>query len=324
MIELERHIAQFEAYLKANPFEGKPDSLYAPMNYIMQLGGKRIRPALVLMGAEIGSGKAEAALPIALAVETFHNFSLVHDDIMDAAPVRRGKPTVHIQWNEPTAILAGDNLLVEAVHLVAKHGDREGKALRFFLQTAREVCEGQQMDMDFQARNDVSEIEYLAMIRLKTAVLLGCAMYCGAISGGADDAIAGLLYDFAVNAGMGFQMQDDFLDAFGDPQETGKQCGGDILADKKTLLWLYMWQHANEAQRREIIRLSGYCAPEAEAGKIDTIKRMMQATGADKHIVELSRASFSDAALCLQTLDNMGANTAGPKELLVFLSGRRH
>ncbi|MFN9109888.1 MAG: polyprenyl synthetase family protein, partial [Bacteroidota bacterium] len=190
MSQLEKHTLLFTEYLAANPFHGKPETLYEPMNYIMELGGKRIRPALVLLAAESAGGNAEAVLPLALGIETFHNFSLLHDDIMDAAPLRRGKPTVHKKWNEAAAILAGDNMLVEATRLMAVHGDREGHILEFFLQTAREVCEGQQLDMDFQQRDDVSEAEYLEMIRLKTAVLLGCAMYAGAVAVGAAEANA--------------------------------------------------------------------------------------------------------------------------------------
>lgn len=318
---LEKHTRRFAEYLAAHPFQGKPETLYEPMNYIMELGGKRIRPALVLLAAESAGGNAEAVLPLALGIETFHNFSLLHDDIMDAAPLRRGKPTVHKKWNDAVAILAGDNMLVEATRYMAVHGDKEGHILDFFLQTAREVCEGQQMDMDFQQRDDVSEAEYLEMIRLKTAVLLGCAMYAGAVAAGTADATAAKMYDFAIDAGMGFQLQDDLLDTFGDPAFTGKQSGGDILAGKKTLLWIEMWNKADGDQRNAIRRLM---AEADDNSKVAGIRSLMTETGAEARVRELSEAYFQEAASLLQELDSEGLNMAGPSELLAFLRGRQH
>jgi geranylgeranyl diphosphate synthase type II len=318
---LEKHTRRFAEYLAAHPFQGKPETLYEPMNYIMELGGKRIRPALVLLATESAGGNAEAVLPLALGIETFHNFSLLHDDIMDAAPLRRGKPTVHKKWNEAVAILAGDNMLVEATRFMALHGDKEGHILGFFLQTAREVCEGQQMDMDFQQRDDVSEAEYLEMIRLKTAVLLGCAMYAGAVAAGTADATAVKMYDFAIDAGMGFQLQDDLLDTFGDPVFTGKQAGGDILAGKKTLLWIEMWSKATPEQRREIQSLM---ADPDESKKVNGIRHLMTLTGAEARVRELSESYFEQAALLLHDLDSEGLDMTGPAELLAFLRGRQH
>jgi len=318
---LEKHTRRFAEYLSANPFRGQPETLYEPMNYIMELGGKRIRPALVLLAAESAGGNTEAVLPLALGIETFHNFSLLHDDIMDEAPLRRGQATVHKKWNEAVAILAGDNMLVEATRLMAVHGDREGHILEFFLQTAREVCEGQQMDMDFQQRDDVNEAEYLEMIRLKTAVLLGCAMYAGAVAAGAADATAARMYDFAMDAGMGFQLQDDLLDTFGDPAFTGKQAGGDILAGKKTLLWIEMWNKADTDQRQAIQRLM---ADPDEDNKVSGIRGLMTETSAEARVRELSESYFEQAASLLQELDSEGLNMAGPSELLAFLRGRQH
>lgn len=318
---LEKHTRRFAEYLSANPFMGQPETLYEPMNYIMELGGKRIRPALVLLAAESAGGNTEAVLPLALGIETFHNFSLLHDDIMDEAPLRRGQATVHKKWNEAVAILAGDNMLVEATRLMAVHGDREGHILEFFLQTAREVCEGQQMDMDFQQRDDVNEAEYLEMIRLKTAVLLGCAMYAGAVAAGAADATAARMYDFAMDAGMGFQLQDDLLDTFGDPAFTGKQAGGDILAGKKTLLWIEMWSKADADQRQAIQRLM---ADPDEDSKVSGIRSLMTETGAEARVRELSESYFEQAASLLQELDSEGLHMAGPSELLAFLRGRQH
>ncbi|MFC3198598.1 polyprenyl synthetase family protein [Parapedobacter deserti] len=217
-----------------------PENLYAPIQYMLQIGGKRIRPLLTLMAADLFSiDEIDKALPAALAVELFHNFSLMHDDIMDNAPLRRGQQTVHEKWNPNVAILSGDNLLVMAYAQLAKcPADKLAGLLGAFNTMATEVCEGQQLDMDFERRESVGIDDYLQMIRLKTSVLLGTALKMGAILGHADENDAQLLYDFGVNVGIAFQLQDDILDVYGDPAQFGKQRGGDILANKKTLLLL--------------------------------------------------------------------------------------
>jgi len=218
------------------------------MAYILSLGGKRLRPALSLAACELFGGKAEQALMPALGIEVFHNFSLVHDDIMDEADLRRGQATVHKKWNRDIAILSGDAMLVKAYQYIAQvDAQILPSVLACFSQTALEICEGQQRDMNFESREKVSEEEYLVMIREKTAVLLGAALKIGALCGGASEASADSLYRFGINAGLAFQIQDDLLDAFGDPKKVGKKAGGDILQDKKTLLRIYAQELDSEA-----------------------------------------------------------------------------
>ncbi|WP_262249276.1 polyprenyl synthetase family protein [Parapedobacter soli] len=216
----------------------KPANLYDPVRYMLQIGGKRIRPLLTLMAADLFSATdIDAALPAAIAVELFHNFSLVHDDIMDNAPLRRGHRTVHEKWNSNVGILSGDNLLIMAYAQLAKcPPDNLPAILETFNTMATQVCEGQQLDMDFERVATVSVDEYLHMIRLKTSVLLGAALKIGALLAGAKEADAQLIYDFGVYVGIAFQLQDDILDVYGDPERFGKQRGGDILANKKTYL----------------------------------------------------------------------------------------
>jgi len=216
-----------------------PNNLYEPIRYIMNLGGKRIRPVMVLMASELFNDDVKIALDVALAIETFHNFTLVHDDIMDNAPLRRGAQTVHEKWGNNNAILSGDVMMVESNKHLSKVATPVLKSvLETFNATAQGVCEGQQLDMEFEQRDDVSINEYLEMIRLKTAVLLGGAMKLGAIVGGATEHNANLLYNFGENLGVAFQLQDDILDVYGNPEKFGKQVGGDIIANKKTFLHL--------------------------------------------------------------------------------------
>lgn len=218
-------------------FPPYPAKLYEPISYILNLGGKRMRPALLLMACDLFDGDVEKAIPPALAIEVFHNFTLMHDDIMDKAPLRRGKTTVHERWNANTAILSGDVMLIEGYKLIMQVEDRLLRTiLNIFNDTAVGVCEGQQLDMEFEQRDDVNISEYIEMIRLKTAVVLGGALKIGALLGGADMKDADLLLEFGENLGLAFQLQDDILDVYGDPEKFGKQVGGDILANKKTYL----------------------------------------------------------------------------------------
>ncbi len=218
-------------------YTSEPAELYEPISYLMQLGGKRMRPVLVLISTELFGGNVLKALDAAIGIELFHNFTLMHDDIMDKAPLRRGNPTVHVKWNESAAILSGDVMFVEAYKLMIKVEDSIlRKVLDIFSDTASGVCQGQQADMNFEKRADVGLGEYIEMIRLKTAVLLAGSMQIGAIIGGAEQEQADLLYEFGENLGLAFQLQDDILDVYGDPEKFGKQVGGDILADKKTFL----------------------------------------------------------------------------------------
>ncbi|ERM81053.1 isoprenyl synthetase [Rhodonellum psychrophilum GCM71 = DSM 17998] len=228
--ELEHHILNFE-------YGQSPSELYEPISYIMNLGGKRIRPLLTLMAYTLYKGDYEKILTPAMAVEVFHNFTLMHDDIMDDAPLRRGKPTVHEKWNANTAILSGDVMLVKAYAMLLNISpEKLPNCLRLFNQTAAEVCEGQQHDMNFETKEHVSEHAYIEMIRQKTAVLLGFALEFGALLADASDNDAKKLYDFGVNIGIGFQLKDDLLDVYADQAKFGKQIGGDIIANKKTFL----------------------------------------------------------------------------------------
>ena len=235
-------------------YRENPANLYEPIKYIMSLGGKRIRPVMVLMAAELFTEEVNKALDVALAIETFHNFTLVHDDIMDNAPLRRGQQTVHEKWGVNNAILSGDVMMVESNKHLSKVDISVLKpVLDTFNQTAQGVCEGQQLDMEFETRDDVSIEEYIEMIRLKTAVLLGGAMKLGAIVGGADKENAELLYQFGENLGVAFQLQDDILDVYGDPEKFGKQVGGDIISNKKTFLHLKAKALINAEERNILL-----------------------------------------------------------------------
>ncbi|MBP7245354.1 MAG: polyprenyl synthetase family protein, partial [Bacteroidia bacterium] len=230
---------EVEFQLSQLDFPQQPESLYDPLRYMLSLGGKRIRPVLVLLANDLFSGKRENAMPAALAVEVFHNFTLLHDDIMDRAPLRRGKPTVHQKWNSNIAILSGDAMFVKSCQLITQTPISAMPAvMNLFLKTALEVCEGQQYDMDFESRNDIEIEEYLEMIKLKTAVLVGACLGIGAQIAGAKEEEVKHIYDFGVNLGIAFQLQDDILDVYGNEQKFGKQVGGDIIANKKTFLLL--------------------------------------------------------------------------------------
>lgn len=269
------HAKVFQDYLKKVDFPQTPQHLYDPIRYILSLSGKRIRPLLVLMGASLFEESAVAsALPASAAIEFFHNFSLIHDDIMDMAPLRRGKPTVHCKWNDDVAILSGDALLIKAYEELAKcPTDKIPALLRLFNTTSLEVCEGQQYDMDFEGRAQVSETEYIDMIRLKTSVLLGCALQMGAIIGGAGKQAQTLLYEFGVNLGVAFQLQDDILDVYGDPETFGKQVGGDILSNKKTILFVKLQELVSAADRHELESLLRHTV-DTQPEKVEKMKSL--------------------------------------------------
>ena len=234
-------------------FTYPPKSLYDPIEYILSLGGKRIRPALVLMACNLYKENVDAAIKPALGLEVFHNFTLLHDDLMDEADKRRNKPTVHKVWNANTAILSGDAMLIAAYQLI---GETEPESLKeildLFTGTALEICGGQQYDMEFESRTDVTEEEYIEMIRLKTAVLLACALKMGAIMGNAPEAEAEALYQFGINIGLAFQLQDDLLDVYGDTATFGKNIGGDILCNKKTVMLINAFRLASDIQKAEL------------------------------------------------------------------------
>ncbi len=240
----------FENHFNKRHFPGTPQNLYDAAQYILQIGGKRVRPVAVLMANELFSDVHQDAYEVATAIELFHNFSLIHDDIMDKAPLRRGMDTVHTKYGDSTALLAGDVMLVAAYDAINKiNATHLHKIISLFNKTAKEVCEGQQMDMDFEKKELVSFEEYLQMITLKTSVLLAASLQMGAILGGAGLGNQEHLYEFGKNLGIAFQVQDDYLDAFGDPLKFGKQVGGDILANKKTFLMIHTLAVATPAQR---------------------------------------------------------------------------
>lgn len=231
----------------------QPQELYKPIEYIMQLGGKRLRPVLTLMANEMFGGESQKAIKAALAIEMFHNFTLVHDDIMDNADIRRGQPTVHIKWNQTIAILSGDLMMIKATDLLCETETNDLRTLiSVFNKTAAEVCEGQQWDMNFETQNNVTEQDYLKMITLKTAVLLGCALKVGALIGGANTNDANHLYEFGKNIGIAFQLQDDILDSFGEGDKVGKKIGGDIAANKKTILLIEALNSATGDDKDEL------------------------------------------------------------------------
>lgn len=258
----------------------EPKGLYEPIGYALAAGGKRIRPTLALLGAKAVCGERfdtsveNAVLPAALALEVFHNFTLLHDDVMDKAEVRRGRPTVHVKWNENTAILSGDQMLIEAYKLLSHvPAEKLPKVLDLFNKMATEVCEGQQLDVDFEKRNDVTIAEYMEMIRLKTSVLLATALQIGAYIAGGTDEEQQALYDFGINLGLAFQIQDDYLDCFGDPATFGKAIGGDIREGKKTWLWLTasLKEHGTQTVEdvlREYERLGVKKAAEEEIARL--------------------------------------------------------
>ncbi len=237
-------------------FDKEPYLLYKPIKYTLDTGGKRIRPALVLLACNIFSNNIEPAIKPAIGLEIFHNFTLLHDDIMDNADVRRNKPTVHNKWNDNIAILSGDAMFIKAYDYFLNSEFLNFKeVLRVFNKTAIEVCEGQQYDMDFENRTDVTEQEYIKMIRLKTSVLIAAALKIGALIGGADNKNANLLYEFGINIGLGFQLQDDMLDIFGDEKVFGKKIGGDIIANKKTYLLIKALEMADNKTKKDIENL---------------------------------------------------------------------
>lgn len=244
---------EFLSYLESKEWVREPKNLYEPIDYILQLGGKRMRPILTLMAADIFSGEFKKALPAALAVEVFHNFTLVHDDIMDDAPLRRGKETVHEKWDTSTGILSGDAMLILAYQYFENYDPEVFQKLaKLFSKTALEVCDGQQLDVDFETRKNVRIDEYMNMIRLKTSVLVAAALKMGAIVANTNDENADLIYDFGLNLGLAFQLQDDYLDTFGDPETFGKQVGGDIIENKKTFLYLKALEVADKETAKKL------------------------------------------------------------------------
>jgi len=271
---------QFVTQLEARTQLAEPKNLYEPVKYILALGGKRLRPVLTLMTAEVFGGKAKDAMDAALAVEMFHNFSLVHDDIMDDAPLRRGKTTVHEKWDVNTGILSGDAMLILSYQFFESYSAETYVELtKLFSKTALEVCEGQQYDVDFETRDNVTIPEYIKMIEYKTSVLVAAAMKMGAIIAKASQKDADAIYEFGRNLGIAFQLQDDYLDAFGDPKTFGKQVGGDIMENKKTYLYLKALEKAAKDDQDGLLHLYSI-KPEDSTAKVAAVKAIFEESGA--------------------------------------------
>jgi geranylgeranyl diphosphate synthase, type II len=293
----------------------EPKNLYEPIEYILHLGGKRMRPILTLMATEVFNVDCKKALAAATAIEVFHNFSLVHDDIMDDAPLRRGNETVHEKWDVNTGILSGDAMLILAYQHFEEYEPKIFRELaKLFSKTALEVCEGQQYDVDFETRDDVTIPEYLKMIEYKTAVLVGAAMKMGAIVAETSDENANLIYDFGLNLGIAFQLQDDYLDAFGNPETFGKQVGGDIIENKKTYLYLKAMEFSNADEKEQLKHLFSI-QPTDNNDKIESVKSIFNQTKASeatqKAIQEYTFGAF-------ETLEKMNISNDKKQMLKAF------
>ena len=275
-------LTQVNAFLDALPYERTPKSLYEPIRYVLSMGGKRIRPVLMLLGYNLYKEDTDKILMNAIALETYHNYTLLHDDLMDQADLRRGHETVHKKWDANTAILSGDSMLVLAYERMAQCDSRHlADVLRLFTTTALEIGEGQQYDMEFETREDVREEEYIEMIRLKTSVLLACALKIGAILADAPAEDADSLYKFGEQIGLAFQLQDDYLDVYGDSKVFGKKIGGDITSNKKTFMLINAFSHADEAQRQELEKWVNAKSFDREE-KIAAVTRLYNEIGIDK------------------------------------------
>lgn len=278
----EELLVQVNAFLDALPYNRTPKSLYEPIRYVLSMGGKRIRPVLMLLGYNLYKEDTDKILMNAIALETYHNYTLLHDDLMDQADLRRGHETVHKKWDANTAILSGDSMLVLAYERMAQCDSRHlADVLRLFTTTALEIGEGQQYDMEFETRDDVREEEYIEMIRLKTSVLLACALKIGAILADAPAEDADSLYKFGEQIGLAFQLQDDYLDVYGDSKVFGKKIGGDITSNKKTFMLINAFTHANEAQRQELEKWVNAKSFDREE-KIAAVTRLYNEIGIDK------------------------------------------
>jgi geranylgeranyl diphosphate synthase type II len=302
-------------------FPSSPGNLYDPLNYFLSIGGKRLRPVLTLLATELGGVQKEDAINCALAIEVFHNFSLIHDDIMDAAPIRRGKVTVHEKWNSNIAILSGDVLLVKAYQLLAKQKSQHiPELLTLFNKTAIEVCEGQQMDMDFETREFVTVDEYIEMIRLKTSVLLGCALEFGFIVSNNSISNRKKIYDFGVSLGIAFQIQDDLLDLYGNPDKVGKQVGGDVKSNKKTLLYLIAEKNAIDANKEQLNRIKNESNLEL---KVSAIQKIYDELGVRNETAGYLTKYYQQAIDLLDSIETENDKSA-IMEMVNYLFNREH
>ena len=293
---------QINAYLEQMPYSRPPKGLYEPIAYELSLGGKRVRPVLMLMAYNIYKEDVERILPQAAGLETYHNHTLLHDDVMDKADMRRNKPTVHNVWNDNTAILSGDAMLILAYRLMAEGlTDKLAEVMHIFTETTMEICEGQQWDMEFEARMDVKVDEYIEMIRLKTSVLLAAALKIGACLADAPAEEAQKLYDFGVKMGLAFQLQDDWLDVYGDPKVFGKNIGGDILCNKKTYMLITALEQADTRQREELTRWLN-AGDDVPAEKIAAVTALYNEIGVGKRCEEKVETYYSEGLTILESI----------------------
>jgi geranylgeranyl diphosphate synthase type II len=321
MYTFEELSAQFLQKFSAEHFPAQPSSLYDPNRYFLQLGGKRIRPVLCLMANELFDEINKDAWQVATAIELFHNFTLIHDDIMDQAPLRRGMQTVHKKYGSSTALLAGDVMLVAAYEYLNKISGKYLTAIiNLFNKTARQVCEGQQLDMDFEKKDQVGFEEYIHMINLKTSVLLGASLKMGAILGGAGERNQNFIYEFGRKLGLAFQVQDDYLDAFGQPEKFGKQIGGDIKSNKKTFLLIHAMETASSdqiAQLKELLQTNA-------TNKVEEVLSIFKECKVDEWAKELKEKYLQEA---LSHLDDIAVVTKRKEPLMklaLFLVQREH
>ncbi|MFY7898781.1 MAG: polyprenyl synthetase family protein [Chitinophagaceae bacterium] len=314
-------VQDFAQHFNVAHFPSSPASLYEPGDYFLSIGGKRVRPVMCLMGNELFGDIHPDAYSVATAIELFHNFTLVHDDIMDAAPLRRGMETVHTKYNTNVALLCGDVMLIRAYDYINKiQSTHLHQVLSLFNKTAREVCEGQQLDMDFEQQTSVELSAYINMIRLKTSVLLAASLQLGAILGGASEGNCNHIYQFGLNLGIAFQIQDDYLDAFGDPQKFGKDVGGDIRQNKKTFLLIHALEIANPSQKNRIEQL----IQNNPTDKVEQMLDIFKECNVDAWANELKEKYLQTALQHLEDIAVTATRKQALKELALFLIQREH
>lgn len=321
MHSFEELAKKFAEYFDHRHFPESPATLYEPAGYFLQIGGKRVRPVLCLMGNELFDDISPDAWHAANAIELFHNFTLIHDDIMDKAPLRRGKETVHIKYGENTALLAGDVVLVKAYDYLNRISAANiQQVMHLFNKTAIEVCEGQQLDMDFEKMDTVSLDEYLRMIELKTSVSLAASLRVGAMLGGSGERNQDLIYEFGRKLGLAFQVQDDYLDAFGDPEKFGKQVGGDILANKKTFLLIHALESTTTSQKKELQEL----LVTNPADKVQRVLEIFKDCKVDEWALELKNKFLDEAMLSMEEIAVTSKRKEPLRELALFLVKREY
>ena len=312
-----------ENYLSHISYPTQPEGLYEPISYVLSMGGKRLRPTLLLLSYSLFKDDIDTALPLAIGLETYHNHTLLHDDLMDNADVRRGKPTVHKKWDANTAVLSGDAMLIIAFrHFIEARCEGKEQILELFANTALEICEGQQYDVNFERRTDVTESEYMEMIRLKTSVLLACAAKAGALAAGASPEDADTLYRFAEKMGLAFQVQDDWLDVYGDPKVFGKKIGGDILCGKKTYLLINALNRADAADKQRLLAL--LADSEMPAGeKIAAVTHIYDALGISQLTLQTIDNLYKEALAALDALSLPAERVAPLRQYAGSLLGRK-